>query len=159
MVLWKAVPMGNWAFGSIWYSEDGLEKAIPCDTREGCIFIIQVSLETELWVHTIVLLQRSVSMGKTLLSTFRSSYKIDLLSWYSIFVWKMVFKGQFIGNNWEDSALQVHCSGLLGGRAFHVDTIVLLGKCTRNDLSLVTLGKSLCMFGVHSPGRQSSLSW
>ena len=60
----------------------------------------------------------------------------------------MVLKRPFISDTCEDSALHLHCLGLLGEGALQVDTIVLLRRWPWNDHSLVTLESRICKFIV-----------
>ena len=101
-------------------------------------------------------------------SLFRFPGRQSRLTLYDRFTQKMIEKRPFINDTGEDSAVHIHCSGLLRDRAYtrrqsicwedelYVVSRVAVKRWSCKGQLLVTLKKQLCTFIIRSPKRQSS---
>ena len=129
--------------------------------KKSCMFIVQVSWETELqWVNKIVLLKRwswkgssSVILGSILhvhcsgLPEERAFEEIVLLRrWY--------WKGHSLVT--QGKPLCIYCSGPLGDWAYQADMIALLGRWScKGHSSFIALEGDLVR-GIHHWHREAS---
>ena len=94
-----------------------------------CMFIAQVSQETELQVDMIVLLWEMILKRPLINDTGKECSAHSLFKSFGRQsfkpIWTFYLKRLLIGDTLEESALHVHFSGLLGDRAFWLGRLIL----------------------------------